>query len=134
MYARYGGVRKGQEIAPQDATTILEDTPKLTSQAGEYPFYEPGATDHVRNKIKGLEQVLFEKGLWIPGMSMTGAKKGQAANPKMSMPAVLREQKDFAKVESSLEFLLKRHGGVAFMLPKFRCELNPIELVWGTSK
>ncbi|CAM9434088.1 unnamed protein product [Ectocarpus sp. 6 AP-2014] len=67
-------------------------------------------------------------------MSMTGAKKGQKANLKMSMPAVLREQKDFAKVDCSLEVLLKRHGGVARMLPKFHCELNPIGLVWGRSK
>ncbi|CAB1112352.1 unnamed protein product [Ectocarpus sp. CCAP 1310/34] len=137
MNAGYGGARKGQEMAPQDATTILEDTPKLkkgaaqflTFQAGEYPFHEPGATDQV-GKIKGLKQVLFERGLWIPGMSMTGAKKGQKAILKTSMPAVLRGQKDFAKVDSSLEVLLKRHGGVALMLPKFHFELNQIELVW----
>ncbi|CAB1119031.1 unnamed protein product [Ectocarpus sp. CCAP 1310/34] len=141
MNAGYGGVRKGQEIAPQNATTILEDTPKLkvgavqhlTFQQGEYPFYEPGATDHV-GKVKGMKQILFERGLWIPGMTMSGGKTGQEPNKKMSMPAVLRAQKDFANVDSSLEVLLKRHGGVALMLPKFHCELNPIELVWGRSK
>ena len=69
----------------------------LTFQQGEYPFYEPGATDHV-GKIKGIKQILFEGGLWIPGTSMTGAKKGQKANPEMSMPAVLRKQKDFASL------------------------------------
>ena len=135
MNAGYGGVRKGQDIAPQDDTPKLKKgaVQHLTFQQGEYPFYEPGATDHV-GKIKGLKQILFERGLWIPGMSMLGGKKGQKPNRKMSMPAVLREQKDFAKVDSSLLVLLKRHGGVALMLPKFHCELNPIELVWGRSK
>ena len=74
-----------------------------------------------------MKQILFKRGLWIPGMTMTGGKKGQEPN-KMSMPAVLRAQKDFANVDSSLEVLLKRRGGVALMLPKFHCKLNPIEL------
>lgn len=30
--------------------------------------------------------------------------------------------------------LVRRCGGLALMLPKFHCEINPIELVWGRSK
>ncbi|CAM9441094.1 unnamed protein product [Ectocarpus sp. 4 AP-2014] len=105
----------------------------LTFQEVEYPFYEPGATDHV-GKVKGMKHILFERGLWFPGLTFLGGKKGQVPNSKMSMPAVLSAQKDFANVDSSLEVLLNHHGGVALMLPKFRCELNPIELVWGRSK
>ena len=70
MNVGYRGTRKGANLAVQDSVTILEDTPKLkkgevqhlTFQAGELPFYDPDATDHV-GKIKGLKQILFERGL-----------------------------------------------------------------------
>ncbi|CAB1103902.1 unnamed protein product [Ectocarpus sp. CCAP 1310/34] len=105
MNAGYEGVRKGKQLAAQDATTLLVDTPKLkegtvqypTFQEGESPFYGPGAEDHI-GKLKGLKQ------------------------------------EDFASVEPNLVVLVKRHEGVSIMLPKFHCEINPIELVWGRSK
>ena len=50
------------------------------------------------------------------------------------MVAVLGKQLDFKNVDPSLMVLVKRCGGVAIMLPKFHCQLNPIELVWGRSK
>ncbi|CAB1109141.1 unnamed protein product [Ectocarpus sp. CCAP 1310/34] len=142
MNAGYGGVRKGAQLAAQNATTLLADTPKLkkgtvqhlTFQEGECPFYDPDATDHI-GKVKGLKQILFERGLWNADMSMKGIRKGQQEyDPALCMPAVLGAQEDFANVEPSLMVLVKRHGGVAIMLPKFHCEINPIELVWGRSK
>lgn len=142
MNAGYGGVRKGTQLAAQNATTLLADTPKLkkgtvqhlTFQEGECPFYDPDATDHI-GKVKGLKQILFERGRWNADMRMKGIRKGQKEyDPASCMPAVLGAQEDFANVEPSLMVLVKRHGGVAIMLPKFHCEINAIELVWGRSK
>ncbi|CAM9916816.1 unnamed protein product [Pylaiella littoralis] len=105
----------------------------LTFQVGEVPFYAMDAEDHI-GKVKGLKQTLFERGLLVPGMTKTGAKRGAEPNPELSMVAVLGAQLDFATVEPSLVLLVRRCGGDAFMLPKFHCEINPIELVWGRSK
>ena len=44
------------------------------------------------------------------------------------MVAVLGKQLDFKNVDPSLMVLVKGYGGVAIVLPKFHCELNPIEL------
>lgn len=142
MNVGYGGVRKGVDLAAQGSVTILEDTPKLkkgqvqhlTFQEGEVPFYAPDATDHV-GKLKGQRQILFERGLLVPGMTKTGSKRGDK-NPNLALSkvAVLSAQLDFKNVDPSLVVLVKRCGGVAIMLPKFHCEINPIELVWGRSK
>ena len=102
----------------------------LTFQEGEISFYAPGVTDHV-GKLKGLQQILFEKGLLVPGMAKTGGKRGDKnSSPALSMVAVLGTQSDL-NVDPSLVVLVKRCGGVAIMLPKFRCEINPTGLVWG---
>ena len=127
MNVGYGGVRKGADLAAQDAVTIQEDTPKL--KEGEVPFYDADASDHV-GKVKGLKQILFERGLLVSGMTKLGTK----GNPALSMVAVLSAQLDFANVEPSLVMLVRRCGGVALMLPKFHCEIISIELVWGRSK
>ncbi|CAB1109399.1 unnamed protein product [Ectocarpus sp. CCAP 1310/34] len=142
MNAGYGGVRKGKQLAAQDATTLLAHTPKLekgtvqylTFQEGESTFYDPGAEDHI-GKHKRLKQVLFERGLCNADMSMKGIKKGQQKyDPALCTSVVFGTQEDFASVEPSLVVLVKRHEGVAIMLPKLHREINPIELVWGRSK
>ncbi|CAB1114732.1 unnamed protein product [Ectocarpus sp. CCAP 1310/34] len=59
---------------------------------------------------------------------------GEKKDLSMSMEHVLGEQRDFKEVDSSLVLLMRRHGGVCVMLPKYHCECNPIELVWGCAK
>ena len=51
-----------------------------------------------------------------------------------SMLTVLSAKLDFKNVDPSLVEPVKRCGGVAVMLPKFHCEIHPIELAWGRSK
>jgi transposase len=41
---------------------------------------------------------------------------------------------DFAAVKSILEEICENQGFSVLFLPKFRCELNPIEQAWGLSK
>ena len=81
-----------------------------------------------------MRQIFFERGLLVDGMSKTGSTRGSKPNEALSMVAVLGKQLDFKNVDPSLMVLVKRCGGVAIMLPKFHCQLNPIELVWGRSK
>ena len=50
------------------------------------------------------------------------------------MHEILREMHDFKYEKTKLETLLLSHGYKGFFLPKFHCELNPIERVWAHSK
>ncbi|CAB1096764.1 unnamed protein product [Ectocarpus sp. CCAP 1310/34] len=138
-----GGVRNGEELAPMDAVTILEDTPKLPAGTVQHltfrrgdppPFHSP----HLRpaeyvGKLKGMRQVLWERGLLVKGMTKTGGS-GEEQDLRKSMEHVLGEQKDFKEVDSSLVLLMQRHGGGYLMLPKYHCECSLIELVWGRAK
>ncbi|KAE9385106.1 hypothetical protein BT96DRAFT_1092754, partial [Gymnopus androsaceus JB14] len=47
---------------------------------------------------------------------------------------VLELQEEFAKEKPLLQIITEEAGHKCFFLPKFHCELNPIELVWGQTK
>ena len=50
------------------------------------------------------------------------------------MQAKLQEMHDFKYEKTKLEALLTEHGYKGIFIPKFHCELNPIERVWAQSK
>ena len=139
MNVGVGGSRKGEPLPEMNRIQLLADTPnikkgewqELTFQPGDgEPFFEPRKENYV-GMVKGMRQILWERGLFKVGMTKDG---GKSKDPAMSMQHVLSEQPDFKAVPSSLEILVKRLGGASLMLPKYHCELNPIELVWGLSK
>lgn len=47
---------------------------------------------------------------------------------------ILSEEEDFKSERSALETLHEKYGAQCLFLPKFHCELNPIEMVWGHAK
>ena len=48
---------------------------------------------------------------------------------------VLNSHPDFRNEKSTIErFLVEEKGHITYMLPKFHCELNPIERVWAQAK
>jgi hypothetical protein len=64
-------------------------------------------------------------------MTNTGGKKGES----FSIKAVLEPQPDISKQRTVLEEVLKNYENMeAMMIPKYHCELNGIERVWGRSK
>eukprot|EP00455_Lapot_gusevi_P021089 TRINITY_DN2218_c0_g1_i11.p2 TRINITY_DN2218_c0_g1~~TRINITY_DN2218_c0_g1_i11.p2 ORF type:complete len:130 (-),score=23.38 TRINITY_DN2218_c0_g1_i11:482-871(-) len=50
------------------------------------------------------------------------------------MVAVLSKCPDFAAEKPSLRTLLEKEGHICLYLPKFHCELNPVEWLWCFSK
>ena len=50
------------------------------------------------------------------------------------MRTVLSNHEDFVREKTSVEHYIESRGHTALFLPKFHCELNPIERVWGHSK
>jgi hypothetical protein len=50
------------------------------------------------------------------------------------MCLVLGNHADFKYEKTAVEYLLQSKGHRALFLPKFHCELNPIERIWGEAK
>ena len=89
---------------------------KMTTDAGE---------------AKGLKQVLEERGFDIAGIPAK-AKCSPVCpieNNGCCMARLLSKQDDFRLQESLLEQKIKAKGHICMFLPKFHCELNPIEMV-----
>ena len=72
---------------------------------------------------KGLRVVLQERGVDTSGMNA------------QQMREVLGSHADFRNEKSRIErYLFEEKGHIAYFLPKYHCELNPIEKVWAQSK
>ena len=69
-----------------------------------------------------LKDILEERGLWQPKLC-----KGAAAQ-------LLKEQPDFTGQKEWLTEVIESRGHQILYLPKFHCELNPIERVWAHVK
>lgn len=50
------------------------------------------------------------------------------------MQRVLSLQADFLAEKPLLQLIIEKAGHKCLFLPKFHCELNPIEMVWGQAK
>ncbi len=71
---------------------------------------------------KGMKKILEERGVNTADMK------------KEDMQAVIRSHTDFKYEKSRIEHLLIKHGHIPIFLPKYHCELNPIERVWAQLK
>lgn len=56
------------------------------------------------------------------------------SGPKCCMRKVLAEQFDFRNEKPLLQVIIEEAGHKCYFLPKFHCELNPIEMYWGWVK
>ena len=95
--------------------------------------------------VKGLRQLLWERGLWVAadkekktrGMNLDGRymEGGKwVKNKDLSAKHALKSCLDILMEESELKVGIVKRGHMCDFLPKFHCELNPIEMVWGRSK
>jgi hypothetical protein len=104
----------------------LGDVQSLVFEDGdEPPFDDPNAVDFV-GQPKGLAQVAYERGLWRAGLV-----KYDDNNHERSLFHILGDCLDFqTHVQSILEEEITKRGHKCDFLPKFHCELNPIERIW----
>lgn len=116
-----------KEGAPGDAPYGVQRVP---FSAGEKPFYTySGDTTDFTGQPKGLRQLVWERGLWKDGMTKTGGDKGE----DFSVNATLESQPDVVNQRTVLEEVLAKYDNMeAVMIPKYHCELNGIERVWGS--
>ncbi len=79
-------------------------------------------------EAKGLQQMLEEWGFDVHGLCVKCAPVCPFENNNCCMAHLLSKQDDFCLQESLLEQKIKSKGHLCVFLPKFHCELNPIEM------
>ena len=72
------------------------------------------------------------KGFKCPQAPQAAAETDQP--PNCCCRHLLYSQPDFVNVKSLLEEHCEKRGFMVLILPKYHCELNPIEMVWGRAK
>lgn len=80
-------------------------------------------------KQKGLKQTLEERGFDVSQLKAKCTPVCPFENEGCCMARLLSKQEDFAHQESMLEKIINEAGHLCIFLPKFHCELNPIEMV-----
>jgi hypothetical protein len=80
-------------------------------------------------EAKGLQQTLEERGFNVQGMRAKCSPVCPLENENCCMARLLSKQDDFRLQDSLLEHKIKERGHICIFLPKFHCELNPIEMV-----
>ena len=75
-----------------------------------------------RGVPKGIKKVLEERGINTSSLIAD------------DMRTILSNHEDFGTEQTIVEHFLEKEGLEGIFLPKFHCELNPIERVWGQAK
>jgi len=107
LVARHIGVNDGGKQRILRDTIWNGQTQKLVNEQG---------------KPKGLKTILIERGLYNREMK------------KEDMIEALSKCEDFANEKPIIQKIIEEHGHIFLLLPKFHCELNPIERCWASSK
>jgi hypothetical protein len=80
-------------------------------------------------QAKGLQQMLEECGFNVEKMRTKCSLVCQFENKTCCMAQLLSRQDNFRSQKSQLEEMITEQGHLCIFLPKFHCELNPIEMV-----
>jgi len=82
---------------------------------------------------KGLQVVLTERGLWRPGLRLE-CRSCPDASSDCCARRIMSSQADFVEQKSQLVLEVEAAGHIADFYPKYHCETNFIERVWGEAK
>lgn len=82
-----------------------------------------------QGEAKGLQQVLQERGFDVQRMRAKCKPVCPFESQNCCMARLLSQQDDFTNQPSMLEEMITKAGHLCIFLPKFHCELNPIEMV-----
>jgi hypothetical protein len=92
---------------------------------------------------KGVKQILQERECYIEKTKFKCTPRcpeplsypiPASAKPPCCLARILSNHKDFFEQRSAIETLIEGRGHKCLFLPKFHCELNPIEMYWGYAK
>lgn len=96
-----------------------------------HPAYrnQPQSMTTESGEAKGLKQTLEERGFDVKGMKSKCSPRCDSTQEKCCMARLLSHQDDFRLQTSQLEKFITGRDHYCIFLPKFHCELNPIEMV-----
>lgn len=77
----------------------------------------------------GLQDALEGRGFKVKGLRAKCSPVCPYDSANCCMARLLSQQEDFANQISELEKVIVDAGHLCLFLPKFHCELNPIEMV-----
>ena len=90
---------------------------------------QPQKMTTLSGQQKGLQAVLEERGFDVSHLKAKCAPVCPFESQNCCMARLLSQQEDFMNQESMLETFIRGAGHECLFLPKFHCELNPIEMV-----
>jgi hypothetical protein len=88
-------------------------------------------------KQKGIKTILVERGAWIDGLLLeckNGCPSDGQLKDKCCARKLLSLQPDFKNQRPWLVEVVENRGHKIIFFPKFHCELNFIEMIWGYCK
>lgn len=109
---------------PFQHDTVIPDTNPVEAKRGQ-----PQSMKTASGEQKGLKDVLEERGFNVSGMRTKCAPICPIENERCCMARLLSNQADVKNQVSLLEQMIVARGHLCMFLPKFHCELNPIEMV-----
>ncbi|KAL5633413.1 hypothetical protein ACGC1H_003789 [Rhizoctonia solani] len=133
---------KGEEVGPSGEIIKIEYAPAILPDGTIQQFYHPSnhpITD-LQGTFKGMALILEERG--IPGAQKLkrecpSTKQRQGCPPGSTSCCARRtmlNQPDILAQKSILQIQAAAEGFSVMYLPKYHCELNPIEQCWGAAK
>ncbi|KAG2753861.1 hypothetical protein P692DRAFT_201705046, partial [Suillus brevipes Sb2] len=131
----------GKQQAMRDTVIPLTNPPPKPGQLDTrgmpqklvYPNTHPDL--RLRGKPKGMKAAMGQEDM-LSDNDISQAEEVEAAPESewCCMYRVLSLQEDFATEKPMIQHYIESRGHVCMFLPKFHCELNPIELLWGYAK
>jgi len=133
-------VAKRMNLKPGGKQPVMRDTyfgEDKQPQSMVFPSTHPD--EKLRNKPKGIKQVLIERGKWSSQgliLECKECKENIKDDSRKSCCAccVLSLEPDFLAQKGAIEELIENAGHKCIFFPKFHCELNFIERYWGAAK
>lgn len=98
-------------------------------------FYYPSDHPTYPGYFKGMKAILIERGLQDLAQKNASCASGcETGATDCCCRRALACQPDFETRDTIIEELARELGSKVIILPKYHCELNPIEQCWGHAK
>lgn len=85
-------------------------------------------------EFKGMAQILQERGLPVLRLTQCSKFKCVDISANCCCRRILFNQPDFKAQRPAIQELIESRGHICIFYPKYHCELNFIEQIWGKAK